>query len=34
MFYALHPYLWYLAGSACFVVGTAIVIYRTLSGGA
>jgi hypothetical protein len=32
MLYNMMPYLWYLAGSICFAVGTAIVIYRILKG--
>jgi len=26
----LAPYLWYLAGSLCFAIGTLIVIYRQI----
>jgi len=32
--HALAPYLWYAAGSICFLVGTLIVIARIVRGGA
>lgn len=30
MLHALIPFLWYLAGSICFVIGSCIVIYRLI----
>ena len=32
MLYELMPYLWYAAGSICFLVGSGIVIYRIIAG--
>jgi hypothetical protein len=32
LLYQLHPYLWYGAGSICFLVGTCVVIYRMVRG--
>jgi len=33
MFHEMIPYLWYLAGSMCFAVGTLVVIVRMMAGG-
>ncbi len=32
MWHSLVPYLWYMGGSVCFGIGTAIVIFRILKG--